>query len=74
VIAGLQNWGEHIQHDDSQPGFKHRHQIRMKIKSEADLPALNRFLISQDVDIYEFSPQKVSLEDLFLQIVENDQK
>jgi hypothetical protein len=44
----------------------------MSIASEADLPTISRYLIENNVDIYAFSPQKVSLEDLFLQVVEND--
>jgi ABC-2 type transport system ATP-binding protein len=64
VEAGLQHWGQHIRNDDGQ--------ISMSINSEADLPTINRYLIENAVDIYAFSPQKVSLEDLFLQVVEND--
>ena len=64
VEAGLQHWGQHIRNDDGQ--------ISMSIASEADLPTISRYLIENNVDIYAFSPQKVSLEDLFLQVVEND--
>jgi hypothetical protein len=44
----------------------------MTIESEADLPDINRYLVSQDVDVYALSPQKMSLEDLFLQVVGQD--
>jgi ABC-2 type transport system ATP-binding protein len=64
VEAGLQKWGQHIRNEDGQ--------ISMSIASEADLPTINRYLIENGVDIYAFSPNKVSLEDLFLQVVEND--
>ncbi|MEJ2007189.1 MAG: hypothetical protein P8Z30_03380, partial [Acidobacteriota bacterium] len=36
------------------------------------LPALVRFLVSQNVDVYEVTPQRLSLEDLFLRIVGED--
>jgi hypothetical protein len=36
------------------------------------LPTINRYLVEQGIDIYSFSPQQVSLEDLFLQVMEND--
>ena len=62
--AGLQKWGQHIRNDDGQ--------ISMSITSEADLPTINRYLTEKGVDIFAFNPQKVSLEDLFLQVVEND--
>jgi ABC-2 type transport system ATP-binding protein len=65
VEAGLQNWGAHIRNDDGQ--------ISMSITSEADLPTINRYLVENGVDIYAFSPQKVSLEDLFLQVVEQNE-
>ncbi len=72
MIAGLQEWGKQIRQDEGHPNFPDSIQISMTIKSEADLPAINHYLVSQGVDMYEFSPQKVSLEDLFLQVVEND--
>jgi ABC-2 type transport system ATP-binding protein len=62
VENGLQEWGKHVRHDDGQ--------ISMTVDSEADLPAINRYLVAQDVDVYAFSPQKVSLEELFLQVVQ----
>ena len=64
VETGLQAWGKHMHQDN---GI-----LNMTIESEADLPAINRYLVQQGVDIYAFSPQKVSLEDLFLQVVENN--
>jgi hypothetical protein len=65
VEAGLGKWGKHMRQDDGQ--------ITLTIESEADIPAINRYLVAQGVDIYAFSPQKVSLEDLFLQVVENEE-
>ena len=72
VKAGLQEWGKHLRQDDTRPNNQESSQISMTIDSEADLPAINRYLVEQGVDIYSFSPEKVSLEDLFLQVVEND--
>jgi hypothetical protein len=64
IEEGLQKWGKHIRQDDGR--------VSMTIDSEADLPAINRYLVEQGVDIYEFSPEKLSLEELFLQVVEDD--
>lgn len=36
------------------------------------LPGIVRFLVNQNVDIYEITPQRLSLEDLFLRIVGAD--
>ena len=38
----------------------------------ADLPGIVRFLVSCNVDVYEVTPQRLSLEDLFLKIVGTD--
>lgn len=72
VEAGLQEWGKQIRRKDGVENNLDGCQISMTIDSEVDLPAINRYLVTQDVDIYAFSPQKVSLEDLFIQVVEND--
>ena len=61
VIAGLENWGRNIRQDDGH--------LAMTVDSESDLPSINRYLVEHKADIYAFSPQKISLEDLFLQIV-----
>ena len=39
---------------------------------EANLPAINRYLVEQGVEVYSFSPQQVSLKDLFIQIIGTD--
>ncbi|HKU22186.1 MAG TPA: hypothetical protein VJQ50_14295, partial [Terriglobales bacterium] len=36
------------------------------------LPGIVRFLVGQNVDVYEITPQRLSLEDLFLRIVGPD--
>lgn len=64
VETGLSQWGRNIRQDDGH--------ISMTLDGEVDLPHINRYLVEQGVDVYAFSPQQVSLEDLFLQVVEND--
>jgi ABC-type uncharacterized transport system ATPase subunit len=59
--AGLKQWASQIRHDDGQ--------LHLTIQSEVDLPVINRYLVEQGAEVYAFSPQKVSLEDLFLQVV-----
>ena len=46
--------------------------LTFTLDSEADLPAINRYLVEQGADVYAFSPQNVSLEELFIQIVGTD--
>jgi hypothetical protein len=46
--------------------------LSLTISGEADLPLINRFLVEQGVDVYALQPKKISLEDLFIQIVGTD--
>jgi ABC-2 type transport system ATP-binding protein len=64
VVAGLAQWGRNIRQDDGR--------LTMAMDGEAELPLVNRYLVDCGVDVYAFSPQQVSLEDLFLQVVEED--
>jgi ABC-2 type transport system ATP-binding protein len=64
VLAGLAQWGHDVRADDGL--------VTLTVAGESALPALNRYLVSQDVDVYALTPQKQSLEDLFIQIVGTD--
>ncbi len=64
TLTGLSRWGRNLREDDGH--------LSMIVDGEADLPAINRFLVEQGVDVYNFTPERISLEDLFLQIVGND--
>ena len=63
IEVGLAQWGRNIRQDDGR--------LTMTLDREIDLPVINRYLVEQGVDVYAFSPQQVSLEDLFLQVVED---
>jgi ABC-2 type transport system ATP-binding protein len=47
-------------------------QVTFYTPSMETLPGIVRFLVSQNVDVYEVIPQRLSLEDLFLRIVGAD--
>lgn len=64
VVAGLKRWGQNVRLDGEY--------LSLVLDGEADLPDINRYLVSQGVAVYTFAPQKVSLEDLFIQIVGTD--
>lgn len=64
VLNGLARWGQNVRCDGEH--------ISMTLSSEADLPAINRFLVEQGADVYALRPQHISLEDLFIQIVGTD--
>ncbi|MBN1145801.1 MAG: ABC transporter ATP-binding protein [Anaerolineales bacterium] len=64
VIQGLARWGQNVRADGEH--------LALTVNSEADLPAINRYLVEQNVDVFALRPQHVSLEDLFIQIVGED--
>ncbi len=43
--------------------------IRLGLADDSCLPDIHRFLVQQGADVYSLSPQRVSLEELFVQIV-----
>jgi ABC-2 type transport system ATP-binding protein len=64
VMAGLHRWTAEVRADGEHLSFT--------LVSEADLPDIHRYLVEQGVDVYAFTPQKMALEDLFIQIVGTD--
>jgi ABC-2 type transport system ATP-binding protein len=64
IIQGLARWGQNVRADDEH--------LSLTLASEADLPAINRYLVEQGAKVYALRPQHVSLEDLFIQIVGTD--
>ena len=64
VIDGLAPWSQNVRADQEY--------LSLTLEREADLPAVNRYLVEQGVDVYTFQPQHISLEDLFIQIVGTD--
>ncbi|MCL4488828.1 MAG: ABC transporter ATP-binding protein [Chloroflexi bacterium] len=64
TLHGLGQWGKEIRADGNQVTFT--------ITDESALPAINRYLVGQEVQVYALTPQHLSLEDLFIQIVGTD--
>lgn len=64
VLQGLQRWGEHVHAEGDT--------ITMVARHEADLPLIARYIFEQGLDLYTLTPQKLSLEDLFVEVVGQD--
>jgi ABC-2 type transport system ATP-binding protein len=64
VIQGLSRWSRSVRLDGDH--------LLLTLEGEADLPAVNRYLVEQGVEVYALRPEHVSLEDLFIQIVGTD--
>ena len=59
VLAGLEQWGNDIRVDGDL--------LTMTIRSEADLPEINNYLVAQDVRVYGLMPNRISLEEIFIE-------
>jgi ABC-2 type transport system ATP-binding protein len=64
IAAGLQRWSQNVRLDGEH--------LSLTLTGEADLPEIHRYLVAAGAELYSFQPQKVSLEDLFIQIVGTD--
>jgi hypothetical protein len=42
------------------------------MSDESALPTMTRYLVAQNVEVFAITPQRLSLEDLFIQIVGTD--
>jgi len=65
LLPGLSPWttSAHLEHD----------QLTFTTNSMDCLPDILRYLVCSNVDIFEFTPQRVSLEESFLRIMGEDQ-
>ena len=61
LLAGLARWGHAVRVDSDR--------LRLIVDDEKVLPEVARWLVGQGIDLYALAPQRVSLEDMFLQIV-----
>lgn len=63
-LTGLARWGENIQTNNGQ--------VTMTIRNESDLPEITRYLVEQNAEVYAITPNRVSLEEIFVQTVGED--
>ena len=64
TLSSLSQWGRDVRVDGDS--------ILMAVKDDEALPAINRCLVESGVDVYSIVPQRLSLEDLFIQVVGTD--
>ncbi len=64
TVAGLSRWSRNTRLDGES--------LSLTLSGEADLPAVNRYLVEQGAEVYALRPQHMALEDLFIQIVGTD--
>ena len=61
VLSGLARWTSAVSPNG--------HHYTLTVTSADLLPEITRYLVAQGVDLYELTPERKSLEDLFLEIV-----
>ncbi len=61
VVAGLSQWGRDVRWDDET--------ITLAVPSEDVLPEITRYLVAQGANVFAITPQRLSLEELFIQTV-----
>lgn len=64
ILAGLAGLARDVRADGQQ--------VTLTIEGEAALPGLARYLVEQGAELYALTPQRLALEDLFIQIVGTD--
>ncbi len=64
TVSGLAQWGSSIRAEGERVTFD--------VASTEVLPEVMRYLVGRGVDVYEVTPQRLSLEERFLQIVGED--
>lgn len=63
-LADLARWGSNVRGEGEN--------ILLSVTDETALPEINRYLVNQGVDVFSLVPQRLSLEDLFIQVVGTD--
>ena len=67
LLEGLSAFGSTI-HQSSADS------VRMRVESEATLPALTRWLVERGANVYGLQPQRKSLEEWFVEVMGDDQR
>lgn len=64
AITGLNQWGRDLRADGEH--------LTLTITDDSALPAITRHLVAHHAEVYALTPQRLSLEELFIQIVGTD--
>ena len=63
-LDGLSRWGRNVRADSEH--------VTLTVSSDAALPSITRYLVERGAQVYAVTPQRLSLEELFIQIVGTD--
>ncbi len=63
LLDGLAQFGSYIEFEAK------KGRIQLTMEEESQIPEMVNWLVAQGQNLYELSPRRLSLEDIFLQIV-----
>jgi ABC-2 type transport system ATP-binding protein len=64
MISEMARWGSDIQSDGEE--------LTLTVHHETSIPEINRYLVAQGASVFALSPNRVSLEDIFIETVGKD--
>jgi len=64
ITQGLAAWSRSVRSDGEH--------LSLTLENEAQIPLINRYLVDHGVEVFALRPQRISLEDLFIEIVGTD--
>jgi ABC-2 type transport system ATP-binding protein len=64
TLSGLSQWGSAVEVDGEM--------LTLRVASEASLPEMTRYLAASGADVYAITPQRRSLEEIFIETVGKD--
>ncbi|WP_345296408.1 ABC transporter ATP-binding protein [Candidatus Villigracilis affinis] len=64
ILSGLAQWGDDIRVDGDH--------LTMTIRQDSDLPEINRHLVERGVQVYALTPNRLSLEEIFIETLGKD--
>ncbi|HEY3344777.1 MAG TPA: ABC transporter ATP-binding protein [Anaerolineaceae bacterium] len=64
ICSGLSAWGQDIRADGNH--------LTLSVPNETAMPEITRFLVAQGAAVYQITPQRMSLEELFIETVGKD--
>ena len=64
ALEGLKRWTPEVRMDGDR--------LTLALVSEAAMPEITRYLVACGADVYAITPQRLALEDLFIQTVGKD--
>ena len=66
VLADLAHWDENVERINDREAI-------LTVADQEQLPELNNWLVEQGLRVYEMAPHRFSLEELFVQIMQNQE-